>query len=181
MWRISTKGSRSCKDTSIDLVNTGTGELERLYKELGGAKRLREGQRTLFDLVSKDRVKKVALYRLPKRVNWDALRVAYDRQPANYEQFLCVRGVGPATVRALALISELIYGEKPSWSDPVKYSFAFGGKDGVPYPVDRGTMDETAEILGDVMKEAKKNLNAITSELYTFPQREKRSKKQRTQ
>ncbi len=178
---MTSKGSRSCKDTSIDLVNTGTGELERLYKELGGAKRLREGQRTLFDLVSKDRVKKVALYRLPKRVNWDALRVAYDRQPANYEQFLCVRGVGPATVRALALISELIYGEKPSWSDPVKYSFAFGGKDGVPYPVDRGTMDETAEILGDVMKEAKKNLNAITSELYTFPQREKRSKKQRTQ
>jgi hypothetical protein len=92
---------------------------------------------------------------LPQRVNWDALRVAYEKQPANYEQFLCIRGVGPATVRALALISELIYGEPPSWRDPVKFSFAFGGKDGVPYPVDRKTMDETTEVLRTAMKQAK--------------------------
>ncbi len=29
----------------------------------------------------------------------------------------------------------------------MKYSFAVGGKDGVPYPVDRGAMDACAEIL----------------------------------
>jgi len=164
---MTSKGSRGCKDTSIDLVNTGTGELERLYKELGGGKRLRVGQRTLldFDNDTKGAVnaeyERSKVYRLPMRVNWDALRVAYDKRPENYEQFLNVRGVGPATVRALALISELMYGEKPSWSDPVKYSFTFGGKDGVPYPVDRRTMDETTEILRDVMKEARVKVKTI--------------------
>jgi len=69
-------------------------------------------------------------------------------------QFLSIQGIGPATVRALALVSELIYGEPASWRDPVKYSFAFGGKDGVPYPVDRRTMDETTELLQAAMKMA---------------------------
>nr|QNO53947.1 hypothetical protein MMBEDHBC_00001 [Methanosarcinales archaeon ANME-1 ERB6] len=101
------------------------------------------------------------VYQLPRRVNWDALRVAYDNQPENYEQFLYIRGVGPATVRALALVSELIYGEPASWRDPVKFSFAFGGKDGVPYPVDRRTMDETTEILSNAVKEARTRMKNI--------------------
>ncbi|KAF5411895.1 MAG: hypothetical protein C5S38_08945 [Candidatus Methanophagaceae archaeon] len=164
---MTSKASRGCKETSLDLVKAGTGELERLYKELGGGKRIRAGQRTLFNFedATKDAVnveyEKSKVYKLPKRVNWDAFRVAYDRQPANYEQFLGVRGVGPAAVRALSLISELIYGEKPSWRDPVKYSFAFGGKDGVPYPVDRRTMDETTVILREVVKEAREKVKTI--------------------
>ena len=63
--------------------------------------------------------------------------------------------MGPATVRGLALISELIYGEPPSWKDPVKYSFAYGGKDGVPYPVNRRAMDESIKILEEAVKAAK--------------------------
>jgi hypothetical protein len=58
-------------------------------------------------------------------------------------------------VRGLALIAELIYGEKPSWKDPVKYSFAYGGKDGVPYPVNRKAMDESIQILNHAIQEAK--------------------------
>ena len=58
-----------------------------------------------------------------------------------------LRGVGPATVRGLALVAELLYGEEASWRDPVRYSFAFGGKDGVPFPVDREAMDEAVELL----------------------------------
>jgi hypothetical protein len=135
-----------------------------VYKELSGRrdKRIRSDQRTLgeFGMPAVEFEKRggesdeALIYRLPQRVNWDALRVAYEKQPANYEQFLYIRGVGPATVRALALISELIYGEPPSWRDPVKFSFAFGGKDGVPYPVDRKTMDETTELLRTAMKHA---------------------------
>ena len=64
-------------------------------------------------------------------------------------------GIGPATVRALALVSELVYGDDASWKDPVKYSFTVGGKDGVPYPVDRRTMDRTAEVLAAGVAEAK--------------------------
>ena len=66
-----------------------------------------------------------------------------------------MQGVGPNTVRALALISDLIYGQKPSWSDPVKYSFTVGGKDGVPFPVDRRAMDQSTEIIRDGVRQAK--------------------------
>ena len=41
---------------------------------------------------------------------------------------LALRGMGPRTVRSLALIAELVYGEPPSWKDPLKFSFAVGGK-----------------------------------------------------
>jgi len=76
-----------------------------------------------------------------------------------------LKGGGPKTVRALALISDLIYGDKPSWNDPVKYSFAVGGKDGVPYPVDKKSMDESTEIIMSGVKQSKigdkEKLNAI--------------------
>jgi hypothetical protein len=174
---LTSKESRGCRDTSVDLARTNPGELERVYKELSGsgAKRLRNDQTTLaaFDVIpavgSKGTVTELKggelRYRMPRRVNWDALHEAYDKQPANYEELLCVRGVGPATVRALALVSELIYGEPASWRDPVKFSYAFGGKDGVPYPVDKRTMDETTEILQNALKEAKVSKTVVADVL----------------
>lgn len=84
-----------------------------------------------------------------------SLRRAYELQPANYEEMVAIRGVGPRTVRALALVSDLIYGKSPSWRDPVRFSFAHGGKDGVPYPVDRATYKRTTEILEGALQEAK--------------------------
>lgn len=92
---------------------------------------------------------------MPASINWKVLKAVYEFQPNNYEELLAIRGVGPATVRGLALIAELIYGEKPSWKDPVKYSFAYGGKDGVPYPVDRKAMDESIQMLRRAIHEAK--------------------------
>ena len=73
----------------------------------------------------------------------------------NYEELLSVKGVGPATVRGLALMAELIYGEAPSWEDPVKFSFAYGGKNGVPFPVDRKAVDESIQILKESVQAAK--------------------------
>jgi uncharacterized protein len=71
----------------------------------------------------------------------------YERQPRNFEKLLELHGVGPKTIRALSLISELIYGVAPSYRDPTRYSFAHGGKDGIPYPVDLSTYDQSIEIL----------------------------------
>jgi hypothetical protein len=92
---------------------------------------------------------------MPRNINWDTLSRVYEFQPKNYEELLSVKGVGPATVRGLALVAELVYGEKPSWEDPVKFSFAYGGKDGVPFPVDRKAMDESIQILKQSVQEAK--------------------------
>lgn len=84
---------------------------------------------------------------MPRSVNWDAVRAAYEFQPRTYEEFVGRQGIGPGTVRGLALVAELIYGNRASWKDPVKFNFAFGGKDGVPYPVDRKSMDEAVDVL----------------------------------
>lgn len=79
----------------------------------------------------------------------------YERQPQNFEELLGMQGVGPKTIRALSLISELLYGARPSFNDPVHFSFAHGGKDGHPYPVDRAQYDRTIEILERVARRAK--------------------------
>ncbi len=86
-------------------------------------------------------------YEMPRRLDWALFKRIYDIQPSNYEELLSISGVGGATVRALSLIAELIYGAKASWSDPVKYSFAHGGKDGVPHPVARRVYDESIRYL----------------------------------
>lgn len=70
-----------------------------------------------------------------------------DQKPENYETLLATPGVGPKTIRALALVAEVIYGAEPSYQDPARYSFAHGGKDATPYPVDRETYDQTIEKL----------------------------------
>ena len=75
------------------------------------------------------------------------LRLICDAHPENYETLLAIQGVGPKTVRALALVGEVIYGAEPSYEDPARYSFAHGGKDGTPYPIDRDTYDKTIAIL----------------------------------
>lgn len=92
---------------------------------------------------------------MPRSINWNKMREIYEFQPKNYEELLGIKGVGPKTVRALALISDLIYGDRPSWRDPVKFSFAVGGKDGVPFPVDRKVMDESIEIIRSGVEQAK--------------------------
>ena len=70
-----------------------------------------------------------------------------DEKPEEYEKILATQGVGAKTMRALALIAEVIYGAKPSYEDPARYGFALGGKDGTPYFVDRPTYDATIELL----------------------------------
>jgi hypothetical protein len=79
----------------------------------------------------------------------------YNQSPGNFEELLRIRGVGPKSLRALSLISELIYGVKPSFKDPTRFSFTHGGKDGHPYPVDQKLYDQTIEILRGAIDKAK--------------------------
>ena len=79
----------------------------------------------------------------------------YEKQPRNFEQLLGIKGVGPKTIRSLALISEIVYKSPASISDPVTYSWAHGGKDGYPYPVNRPVYDQSIEILKTAINKAK--------------------------
>jgi len=92
----------------------------------------------------------------------EALRRAYEFQPESYEELVAFRGIGPKAIRALALVSELVYGARPSWKDPAKYSFAHGGKDGIPYPVDRRTYHKTIEIIENATQKANVGENEKT-------------------
>ncbi len=89
----------------------------------------------------------------PRYLNKILLKT-YERAPENFESLLGIEGVGPKTLRALALVSELIYGAKTSTRDPARFSFAHGGKDRTPYPVDRATYDKTIEVLNAALKRA---------------------------
>ncbi len=63
------------------------------------------------------------------------------------------------TIRALSLISELVRGVAPSYRDPARYSFAHGGKDGIPYPVDRKTYDQSIELLSRAINKTQLGLS----------------------
>jgi uncharacterized protein len=78
----------------------------------------------------------------------------YERAPENFETLLGMEGVGGRTLRALALVSEIIYGTPASTRDPARFSFAHGGKDGFPYPVDTTTYDTTVEVLRNAVSRA---------------------------
>ncbi|HET7695147.1 MAG TPA: DUF763 domain-containing protein [Vicinamibacterales bacterium] len=78
----------------------------------------------------------------------------YERAPEDFETLLGMEGVGAKTLRALALASEVIYGTPASTRDPARFSFAVGGKDGFPYPVDLETYDRTVEVLRAAVNKA---------------------------
>jgi hypothetical protein len=78
----------------------------------------------------------------------------YEAAPKDFESLLGIPGVGAKTLRALALTAELIYGTPASRRDPARYSFAHGGKDGFPYPVDTETYDKTVDIMRNALNKA---------------------------
>jgi hypothetical protein len=86
---------------------------------------------------------------------FQTLLTAYEQQPQNFDELLEIPGIGAKKLRALTFVSELIYGTQASWKDPVKYSFTHGGKDGIPFPVDRKTYDSTIQTLKTAIDNAK--------------------------
>ena len=148
------KTSDAARKASVDLSKEPTKKLYSLIQSTARPLNQTSLQQWL-PKISNSWIQTQTILNMPRNINWDTLARIYEFQPSDYEELLSVRGVGPATVRGLALVSELIYGEAPSWEDPVKFSFAYGGKDGVPYPVDRKAMDESIEILKQSVQEAK--------------------------
>ena len=159
---MTAKESENCRKVSTDIVKEKPEKLMRLFKSARPANQI-SLQKWMPETKWKEYA--VEMLSMPTTLNWKTVRRVYEFQPENYEQLLGIRGVGPATVRGLALIAELIYGAAPSWKDPVKYSFCVGGKDGVPFPVDKCSYDEIIQILGSAVEQAKvsdkERINAI--------------------
>lgn len=139
---MTARESEEARMASVDLVAEGPERLSRM---------LREAVRgPLSPYLGEEGG--VPMLVMPRRVDWAALRSAYEEGVSNYEELVEIRGVGPATVRALALLAELIEGAEPSRRDPIRYSFAFGGKDGVPFPVNVRRMDQVISFLTELVR-----------------------------
>ncbi|MFT4168386.1 MAG: DUF763 domain-containing protein [Dysgonomonas sp.] len=103
------------------------------------------------------------------------LALAHNTDITDMESLLLLQGVGPRTIQSLTLVSEVIHGTSSRFSDPARFSFAHGGKDGHPFPVPTSVYDETIEIfdrsihlakLGDKEKsEALRNLSKVSLEM----------------
>ncbi len=116
----------------------------KIVSQLNKLKTLNLPQRPYISLedIHPDRLSKIFL-------------TAYEHKPQNFESLLALEGIGPKTLRALSLISELVYDTPVSLRDPASYSFAHGGKDGYPYPVDRKTYDSSIQFLAQAVEKAK--------------------------
>jgi len=160
------KDSVPTQNTSVELVNQNflgllkdvkllakhSSEFSQMVK-LGNKKQ----QLTLLNLESRE-FKYHPVVNENFLVNRYLQKILYhltEAKPKNYENLLAIYGVGPKTIRALALVAEVIYGAKPSYEDPARYSFAHGGKDNTPYPIDRASYDETINTLKNLIKKTK--------------------------
>jgi hypothetical protein len=83
------------------------------------------------------------------------MALAYEKQYKDFIDALLLPGVGPRTVQSLALVSEIIYGGPSRFSDPARFAFAHGGKDGHPFPVPLKVYDESISILRNAVNIAK--------------------------
>jgi hypothetical protein len=151
-------------EASADTLNLTASESEPARTTIAGIASQESPEKVLDDL------KRLKTLDLPARhriyvsdMHPDSLKKiilsAYERQPQDFEHLLGLSGVGARTIRALSLISELVHGVEPSYRDPARYSFAHGGKDGIPYPVDRQTYDKSIELLSKAINRTKLGLN----------------------
>ncbi|TRM96753.1 DUF763 domain-containing protein, partial [Sulfolobus sp. B1] len=149
----------------LDLLKENPKKILSLYKQ---AEAMLKGQSTLDMWVKGGSISIISkearlVYMKPVDISkiQEVLSSIYEAKPLTFEEAL-INGLGPSTARALYLIADLIYNEPPSYKDPVnypydpfKYAFAVGGKDGIPFPVNRRVAWEVIYTLEDFISKAK--------------------------
>jgi len=159
--------SRDARRAYLDIVAEGP---RRILGMLAEANRILEGRATLEDYTRTEarrggRLVGVKPYYYPVKPTPQLIRAIEDlarATPANEMDLALAPSLGPKTLRALALIADLIYSVPTSTRDPVThplnpylYAYAVGGKDGVPYPYDRRTAEKVILTLEEAVNRAK--------------------------
>ena len=182
------KDAGEYQKTLLDVIQEKPAKIER---ELESLKAIAKGYRPLVYYKPREPWEKDLLKRYESlgkaELNRKALEFARELSVANYEEFLLLKGLGPSTLRALSLVLELVYDVHPSWKDPVthppdpfKFSYAVGGKDRVPFPIDKPAYDELISFLEELVsrhpgeKDLVRNVTRITRN-WKFPEGEKRA------
>jgi len=159
---LTVKDSLNCRKVMLELLNE---KPSKIVGELGKVNALLKGIKPLFgEALIKTPPTKLPYYKPVKlsEALLKQLNKAYEVKPVDFNEALLTAGLGPETLRALALISELIYREPPSNKDvvthsydPFKYAYAIGGKDGVPYPVKKEVALRVIKELEDLVSNAR--------------------------
>jgi hypothetical protein len=174
---VDVEASKSRK-TIVDLVNSSN--VQTLIRDIAMVNRMLRGDKGLETwLNSKNSVRSAIaqsirlqvkensnmfFYKPITNLNWieKVLKRLSEIKPESFEELLLLKGVGPESIRALALVAAVIYNAKPSFKDPVThpidpflYSYAHGGKDGVPYPIKVELMKRTIEFLEETLQESR--------------------------
>jgi len=155
---LTVRESLGSRKVIVDVVREGA---TRISKYVAVANAIIKGYKPLVGELPRPIVEGLPYYR-PVKLTQNllaVLREAYEVSPRSFRELVLETRVGPETLRALALISELIYREPPPLRDvevysPFKYSFAIGGKDGVPYPIRREMAEEVLRELYEIVKAA---------------------------
>ncbi|MFB6075811.1 MAG: DUF763 domain-containing protein [Candidatus Aenigmatarchaeota archaeon] len=150
---LTSKTSEETRRISLDLVRDNPQHLKRYL--------LPKNQRSLVDF-SKNKKLEMPRHHDVRNIDintkiLDNLNKAYENQPENYEKLVQTKGVGEKSLRALALISQLVHGTEASWKDPATHSYAHGGKDGTPYLVDQDNMEKSTKFLKEALKQSEIN------------------------
>lgn len=151
---MTAKDSSEARAISVDLICDNPDHLRRYFRRKEGAQTLLtdfSGDFKELNMPSHHPVLDMDL----SDNEFQVLKQAWEIQPENYQELILLRGLGPKKIRALALISDLVFGEPASWEDPVKYSFTHGGKDGFPYPVDREVYDNSIQTLKEALEQSR--------------------------
>jgi len=83
------------------------------------------------------------------------LALCYDRQLSDFASLLLTESLGPRTLQTLALVAEVMHGAPTRFTDPARFSFALGGKDGHPFPVPLKVYDESLSVLRRALDSAR--------------------------
>jgi len=137
--------SKDCRNIVTELAN------HQPPKVIDEFKKIKELNLSKNHFISLDDIRRENLKKI--------LEKTYMIRPNRFESLLAIKGVGPKTIRALALISELIYKKSFSIKDPMRFSFCHGGKDGIPYPVDKSQYNLSIQILREIIQEVKMGRN----------------------
>jgi hypothetical protein len=137
---------RACaaRNAQIALVHDGP---DRVIRELA---KMRPQETLELPFHHEVRAEDVVLRRLR-----GAIAAAHERGPKDFADLLLTPGVGARTVFALALVAEIVHEAPSRFSDPARYAFAHGGKDGHPFPVPLRIYDETIRVMKDAVSKAK--------------------------
>lgn len=147
--------ARAARSAQLELVAQGPDAVVRAVRELEPARAVAEPEQLALPWLVLPAHHEVTGGDVVLRRLHGALAAAHERGPKDFSELLLTPGVGARTVRSLALVAEVVHGAPCRFSDPARFSYAHGGKDGHPFPVPLKVYDATISTLRKAVSAAK--------------------------